>query len=234
MKSFFYQSPDGYCYNSDTIFLFDFLSNFKLKGKVLDVGTGVGVLPVLIAKYFNVKLYAVEVQEIMYKYAKKNFEINNVDVNLFLTDFLEFETENRFDFIVSNPPFYKVDKHKSPNRSLAIARYEEFLPLEKFIKRVSSLLTPRGYFIFCYDAFYTDEILELLRVNKIKPEFIKFVHPKANSEANLVMITSRKSSRSVCKILPPLIVFDSNNNYTQEARDIFFKTNTHSFKAFYD
>ncbi len=234
MKSFFYQSPNGYCYNSDTIFLFDFISDFKLRGNVLDIGTGVGILPVLIDKFFDVNLYAIEIQDVMYKYAKKNFEINSVDVKLILDDFLNYTTDIKFDFIVSNPPFYKVDQNKSPNKTLAIARYEEYLPLEKLIKRVSSLLMPRGYFIFCYDASYTDEILELLRLNKINPEYIKFVHPKANSEANLVMIASRKSSRSVCKILPPLIVFDNQNRYTQQAKDAFLKTNTHSFKAFYD
>jgi len=234
LKTFLYQSPDGYCYNSDTIFLFDFISTFKLKGKVLDVGTGVGILPLLIGKYFNVELWAVEKQEIMYKYAKKNSQINKIDINLLNVDFLDFQTDEKFDYVISNPPFYKVDKNKSKNRCISIARYEENLPIEEFVKKVSKIITPKGYFALCYDASYSDELLSILRKYKFQPEFVKFVHPKANSEANIVIIMSRRNSKSICKVLPPLIVFDSNNNYTKIAKEAFLKANTHSIKAFYD
>jgi len=234
VKVFLYQSPNGYCYNSDTIFLFDFLSQFKLKGKILDVGTGVGVLATLIGKYFSSNIWAVEKQEIMYKYAKKNFEVNNIDVNLIKGDFLDFYTDEKFDFVVSNPPFYKVDKNKSKNECISIARYEENLPLEQFIQKVSKIVTPKGYFGLCYDASHTDEVLSLLKKYKFQPEFIRFVHPKAENEANIVMIMARRNSRAVCRVLAPLIVFNRNNSYTKTAKKAFLKANTHSIKAFYD
>ena len=232
-KRFLYQSPNGYCYNSDSIFLYAFARNFKIKGKVLDIGCGVGILSLLLAKEFDAKYYAVEIQEEMSFYAKKNFEINKIDIDLSNIDFKEYK-EKDFDFIISNPPFYKVDNNQSPNISKNIARYEHHLPLELLIKKSSKLLKPKGYFIFCYDAWQIDDILILLKTYKLQPEFIKFLHPKANKEAKIVMIAARKASRAKCKILPPLIVFKENGEYTKEAKDAFKIANTHSIKAIRD
>ncbi len=231
MKSLFYQSAKGYCYNSDSIFLYRFARDFKIKGNVLDIGCGVGVLSILLAKDFKAKFYAVEKQEMMYKYALKNFDVNRVNVDIKNCDFKDYNIDIKFDFIISNPPFYKVDRHQSPNISKNIARYEHHLPLNLLITKVSKLLKPKGYFIFCYDASYLDEILLNLKNNSLQAEFIKFVHSKANKEAKIVMITARKSSNSVCKVLAPLIVFNDNNEYTNEAKEAFKLADTYSIKA---
>ena len=232
-QRFLYQSPNGYCYNSDSIFLYSFIREFKIKGKVLDIGCGVGILTLLLAKEFDAKYYAVEKQEEMSFYAKKNFEINKVSVNLSNIDFKDYK-EQDFDFIISNPPFYKVDNNQSPNISKNIARYEHHLPLELLIKKSAKLLKPKGYFIFCYDAWQIDDILSLLKLYKLQPEFIRFLHPKANKEAKIVMIAARKASKAKSKVLAPLIVFNSDGSYTKEAKDAFKAANTHSIKAVRD
>ncbi len=231
MKLFLYQSPNGYCYNSDSIFLYAFAREFKIRGNVLDIGCGVGVLTALLAKDFKATFYAVEKQEQMFFYAKKNFEINSIKVDIKNIDFKDYKAEIAFDYIISNPPFYRVDRHQSPNISKNIARYEHHLPLELLISKVSKLLKPRGYFIFCYDASLLDDILVELKRASMSAEFIKFVHPKANKEAKIVMITARKGSNSRCKVLPPLIVFNSSNEYSKEAKEAFLIANTHSIKA---
>ncbi len=234
MKIFLYQSPNGYCYNSDSIFLYKFAREFKISGNVLDIGCGVGVLSLLLAKDFKANFYAVEKQKQMYLFAKKNFEINKFNINLQNCDFNSVKFNVQFDYIISNPPFYKVDKHQSPNESKNIARYEHHLPLDILIKKSAKLLKPRGYFIFCYDAWQTDSVISKLNSYNLTPEFIKFVHPKANKEAKIVIIAARKSSKARSKILPPLIVFDSNRNYTKEAKEAFKIANTHSIKGVYE
>jgi tRNA1(Val) A37 N6-methylase TrmN6 len=231
MKVFLYQSPNGYCYNSDSIFLYNFAREFKLKGNILDIGCGVGTLTALLAKDFKANFYCVEKQTQMYLYAKKNFQINKIKAKITNCDFKDYKSDIKFDFIISNPPFYRVDRHQSPNISKNIARYEHHLPLNLLISKSSKLLKPKGYFIFCYDASLLDEILVELKRASLSAEFLKFVHPKANKEAKIVMITARNGSKSRCKVLEPLIVFNSNNEYNIKAKEAFKNANTHSIKA---
>ena len=231
MKLFLYQSPDGYCYNSDSIFLYAFAKEFNICGNVLDIGCGVGVLTSLLAKDFKANYYAVEKQEQMYNYAVKNFEINGLSVNIEKNTLQEYKADVAFDFIISNPPFYKVDNNQSPNVSKNIARYEHHLPLSLLIKKSAKMLKARAYFIFCYDAWQIDDIMYELKGCNLQPEFVKFVHPKASKEAKIVMIVARKGSKAKCKIMPPLIVFNEDGAYTQEAERAFKDANTHSIKA---
>jgi len=149
-------------------------------------------------------------------------------------EFQEYKSDVNFDFIISNPPFYKVDKNQSPNLSKNTARYEHHLPLSVLISKASKLLKQRGYFIFCYDAWQLDEIMKELKSANLQPEFIRFVHPKADKEAKIVMIAARKASNARCKVMTPLIVFDSNGNYCLEAKNAFKDANTHSIKALND
>ena len=231
MKLYLYQAPDGYCYNSDSIFLYSFIKMFPIKGRVLDIGCGVGVLSLLLAKSYKAEFFAVEKQESMLFYAQKNSQVNKQELTISHCDFQEFQSQEQFDYIVSNPPFYSVDQNQSPNISKNIARYCHHLPLELLIEKSSKLLKPRGYFIFCYDASQLDLLLIHLKRSKMQAEFLKFVHPKANKEAKIVMIAARKSSNARCRILPPLITFNSDGTYTKEAENAFKEANTHSIKA---
>ena len=234
MKLFLYQSPNGYCYNSDSIFLYAFAREFKIKGNVLDIGCGVGILTLLLAKEFKANYHIIEKQQEMYNYACHNFKINGFSVDATLGTLQEYKPGIQFDFIISNPPFYKVDNNQSPNISKNIARYEHHLPLKTLIEKSSKLLKNRGYFIFCYDAWQSDDIFLELKSHNLQPEFVKFVHPKANKEAKIVMIAARKGSKAKCKILPPLIVFNEKAEYMPEAKEAFARANTHSIKAIRD
>jgi len=231
---FLYQPTKGYAYNSDSIFLYDFISIFKPKGKLLDVGCGVGIISLLLSRDFNIETSIIDKQEIMLQYAKKNYNINNIQVKAYLGDFINYEIEERFDFVISNPPFYNSDVIQSENRHLNIARYAHHLPIDELIKKVKSILKPKGRFVFCYDAKQIDNILYNLIKNKINPEVLRFVHSKVDRNSKLVMICARLNSKSMLKILPPLIVFDKNNNYNREAKNAFLRASTNSIKGDYD
>ena len=143
-----YQPQSGYCYNSDTIFLYDFIRRFSIKGEVLDVGTGSGILALLIKRDFDANVSAVELQEEFVKYAKINAKANGLDIHIYFGNFLHMVFDKRFDFIVSNPPFYHQNVIRAKEKMVDIARYSGYLPIEDFFKKVAALLKPRGGFLF--------------------------------------------------------------------------------------
>ena len=230
---YLYQPTKGYAYNSDSIFLYDFISGFQPKGLLLDVGCGVGIVSLLLSRDFNISTTVIDKQKSMLMYAKHNYEINNLEVDAYLGDFIEFSEEKKFDFVVSNPPFYDSAVIQSENEHLNIARYAHHLPILEFIAKVKRVLRPRGRFIFCYDAKQVDRLLYALKENKINPEVLRFVHSKIDRESKLVMVSARMNSKSLTKIMPPLIVFDEKSTYMKEPREAFLKAKTQSIKGDY-
>ncbi len=229
---FLYQPTSGYCYNSDSIFLYDFISAFKPKGKLLDVGCGVGIISLLLSRDFNIEPTIIDKQEKMLHYAQHNYALNDLEVESYLGDFTkDIVTEQRYDYIISNPPFYDSNTTQSKDTHLNTARYAHHLPIESFIRRVKTFLKPKGWFIFCYDARQLDALLYHLKINGINPEKIQFVHSKIDRESKLVMIAARNNSRSMTQILPPFVVFDSKSVYMPQAREAFNKANTYSIKG---
>jgi tRNA1(Val) A37 N6-methylase TrmN6 len=225
-----YQPPSGYCYNSDTIFLYDFIKRFPIKGEVLDVGTGSGILALLIKRDFKANVSAVELQEEFVKYAKINAKANKLDIRIYFGNFLHLVFDKRFDFIVSNPPFYHKDVIRAKEKMVDIARYSGYLPMEDFFKKVSTLLKPRGGFIFCYDAKQIQNVLSTLADHKLTVEALRLVHPKKEKEATLAMFYARKSSKSLCRIVEPLVVFEGAE-YAKHTQQIFKEVGVHSIKC---
>ncbi len=232
-----YQPINGYCYNSDTHFLYNFvyenLKKYKnIRGELLDIGSGSGILGLLLAReYSKLNLNQCEIQDMFQFFSTKNAQTNKLNATLYKGSFDKVEFDKKFDICVSNPPFYHNDVIKSENESLRIARYNDSLPLEQFIKKVSTVLTSEGKFFFCYDVKQINEILILLNKYKFNLEALQFVHPKVSKDATLILVYAKKNSKSLTKIFNPLIVFENNNDFTQEVQNIYEKSSTYSIKV---
>lgn len=232
-----YQPINGYCYNSDTHFLFNFicenLKKFKnIKGEVLDIGSGSGILGLLLANRFQkLLLNQCEIQKMFQFFSTKNAQINNIDSILYKGSFDSILFDKKFDLCVSNPPFYHGNVIKSENQSLKIARYNDSLPLENFIKKSSEILKSEGKFFFCYDCKQINQIILLLGKFRFNIEALQFVYPKRDKDSTLVLVYARKNSKSLTKICNPLIVFDKDNNFSQEVNDIYKESSTYSIKV---
>ncbi|WP_345991955.1 methyltransferase [Sulfurimonas sp. HSL-1716] len=226
-----YQPESGYCYNSDSLYLYKFIDSFHPRGRMLDVGAGCGVVGLLVARdNQKVELHAVEKQEIFVKYAEKNAKANEINYNIHHMDFLEYEDEKGFDYIISNPPFYHEGASKSEDEMLYHARYNVNLPLKQFFGRVAKLLTPKGHFIFCYDAKQFAIICALLSEAKLRVVDVQFVHSKIDRSASLVMLHVRKNSKSLLNVLPPFIAFDGDR-FSKASESVYEKAGTNSIKC---
>ena len=232
-----YQPQNGYCYNSDTHFLFNFicknLQTFKnIKGELLDIGSGSGILGLLVARDFKkLNLNQVEIQEEFAFLSQKNATINNIKSELYKGSFLDLKFNKQFDYIVSNPPFYPSCVVQSGNENIKIARYNDNLPLKQFITKASKLLTSKGQFFFCYDVKLLNDIIRFCDEAKLNIEYLQFLHPKQTKEASLVMVMARKSSKSMMKILSPAIMFDENGEFNKATTEIYTLCSTHSVKC---
>jgi tRNA1(Val) A37 N6-methylase TrmN6 len=233
---FLYQPIDGYCYNSDTHILYDFIEN-SLKqslnphGELLDIGSGSGILGLLIAKEFaKIHLAQCEIQEEMIFLSNHNAKINAIQNKMYEGDFLRVDFDKNFDIVVSNPPFYHKDVNKSKNDNINYARYNDHLPLEQLIQKVSAILSNKGKFFFCYDAKQLQEIMLLLNRCNFGIESLRFAYSKKCKDANIVLIYARKNSKSLMRIKPPLIMFEGEE-FSPDIKAIYQKVHTHSIKC---
>ncbi|KPH54387.1 tRNA1(Val) (adenine(37)-N6)-methyltransferase [Helicobacter pullorum] len=227
-----YQPKDGYCYNSDTLFLYDFALNFlKKHQKILEVGSGSGVLGMLCARDVEIDLMMIEKNPKMWELCQQNLRVNKIKAELLSGDFLQYDfLDLKFDCILSNPPFYHNGVIKSVNNDICMARYEENLPFEAMVQKINILLKPQGEFIFCYDCRESFKVFGILFKYKIRPITICYVHPKEDKEATLLLCRAKKDSKSQMRILPPIFTHNANG-FTKKVQEIYKRANTWSIKC---
>ena len=231
-----YQPMNGYCYNSDTHFLYNFIINnlkiFKnVRGELLDIGSGSGILGLLVSRDLEkLNLNQCEVQDKFEILSNINSKNNKIANTLYKGKYQEITFDKEFDICVSNPPFYHSSVVKSENENIKIARYNDSLPLEDFISKTAKILNQNGKFFFCYDVKQINDIIILLNKYKFNLEALQFLHPKKGKDATLVMVYARRNSKSLSRVIDPLYVFNGSE-FTKEALDIYEKCSTHSIKV---
>lgn len=224
-----YQYKNAYRYNSDTIFLYDFIEHCA--GGLLEVGSGSGILGLLLKRDFpSLNLTQIDIQEANLALNTKNANINHLNSDIICENFLDYKTELKFDMIVSNPPYFEANLQRSSNIHLDISKNNQNLPLEDFIKKSNSLLKPKGRLIFCYDVAQISKIIYFLQKYKLNLEKICFVYAKKDKNSHLILIETKKSSKNLAKILPPIYINGKNNQFSKMATKIFKKANTKSYE----
>ena len=194
------------------------------------MGSGCGVLGLLVARDNKVQAEGVDKQWAFCQYTQKNAEVNDINYVMHQSDFLALEDEKDYDVIISNPPFYHEGSSKSGNEMRHTARYNVHLPMADFFKKVANLLSSRGHFIFCYDPQQFQTICAELAKVKLTIETVQFIHPKVDRKASLVMVQARKGSKSLMKVREPFITFDEDE-FSAPTQAIYKKARTHSIKC---
>ena len=207
------QNKDGFCFGIDSVLLSDFAKNIKKDSMVLDLGTGTGIIPILLCGKTKLKkVTGIELQEEVAKMAKKSIKLNKIYEN------------QTFDVIVSNPPYKKKDTGiTNENEKKIISRHEISASLEDFIKISKDLLKDKGEFYMVHRPERLVDIFELMRKYKIEPKILKMVYSYKNKEPKLILIKGVKNAKPFLKVESNLYIYEDTGKYTKEILKIYNK-----------
>ena len=224
------QRNDGFCFGIDSVLLSDFAKNIKNNSNVLDLGTGTGILGVLLcAKTKLKKIIGIEIQSQIADMAKRTVELNGLTerfeiINCDIKNLENVLPANYYDAIVTNPPYKKINSGIiNENEIKLISRHEIKADLSDFIKISFKLLKDKGTIYMVHRSERLADIMYEMRKNKIEPKRIKFVHSNELSESKLVLIEGVKNGKSFLKVGRPLYVYKQDGSYTDEILEIYGK-----------
>ena len=224
------QNEKGFCFGMDSVLLSDFAKNMKNNSTVLDLGTGTGIIPILLCGKTNLKkVIGIEIQQDVANMAKRSSQLNNLQdrfevVNTNIIDLKNIYEKQSFDVIVTNPPYKKENTGiTNENEAKLISRHEITANLEDFISISKDLLKDKGEFYMVHRPERLVDILSLMRKYKIEPKILKFVSPNKNKEPNLILIKGIKNANSFLKVEKNLYVYNEEGKYTNEILKIYNK-----------
>ena len=224
------QNKTGFCFGIDSVLLSDFAKDIKKDSKVLDLGTGTGIIATLLCGKTKLKeITGIEIQKEVYKMAEKSIRLNSLEkrFKIINTDILNLNNifeKNTFDAIVTNPPYKQKDTGiKNEENKKIISRHETTATLEDFIKISKDLLKDKGEFYMVHRPERLVDILNIMRKYKIEPKVLRFIYSKKDSEPKLILIKGIKNAKPFLKILNNLYIYKENGEYTEEINKIYNK-----------
>ena len=221
------QRKGTFCFGMDAVLLSGF-AVVKPGEKVLDLGTGTGIIPILLeAKTKGKHFTGLEIQEESADMARRSVKYNHLEekVEIVTGDIKEAGSRfalASFDVVTSNPP-YMNDAHgiKNLGDAKAIARHEVLCTLDDVVREGTRVLKPGGRFYMVHRPRRLIEILQTMKQYGLEPKRMKFVHPYKDRKANMVLIEAVRGGGALMKVEAPVIVFDENGEYSQEIRTTY-------------
>ncbi len=224
------QDKDGFCFGIDSVLLSDFAKEIRSKSIVLDLGTGNGVLGILLCGKTNLsKIYGVEIQEDIANIAQKSINLNQLNnrfeiINDNIKNLNSYFKNDSIDAIISNPPYKKDNSGlKNESQKKLIARHEITANLEDFISVSSKLLKSNGSLYMVHRPERLADLFYLLKKYKLEPKKLRFVQSFTNSKPKFFLIKATKNANSFLNVEQPLIIYNSDGNYTDEILKIYNK-----------
>lgn len=224
------QSKDGFCFGMDSVLLSDFAKEIKPRKTILDMGTGTGILGILLcAKTQETKIVGVEIQEEVADMTQRSVKLNDLEDRFTIIcqdikNLSKIYEAGSFDAIVTNPPYKKRGTGGiNENEKKLISRHEITADLENFIEIASYLLKDQGSIYIVHRPERLFDIFNCLHKYKIEPKNLKFVYPNYNKEPNLILIKATKNAKPFLKVEKPIYVYKEDGNYTEEILKIYNK-----------
>ena len=221
------QNPKAFCFGMDAVLLSGF-ARVRDGGTVLDMGTGTGIIPILLeAKTGASHLTGLEIQADSADMARRSVALNGLEEKI---DIVEGDIREAaglfpaasFDVVTCNPP-YMAGGHglANPEAPKAIARHEVKCTFEDVASQAARLLKPGGNFYLVHRPFRLAEIMVTLSRYKLEPKRMQLVYPFVDKEPNMVLLEANRGGRSRMSVEKPLIVYREPGIYTDEIYDIY-------------
>ncbi len=217
------QSRHGYRFSIDALLLAHQVRFRKGDRRVVDFGTGCGILPLLLAcRHAELDLCGIEIQPELAGLARENVRANGMTdrIRIIEADLQAVSPQQlgyAADVIVSNPPFRKAAAGRiNPNTVRALARHEIALTLEGLLHAVRRILKTGGYFWMIYSAQRLPELIGSMQRLHIEPKFMRMIHSRINSDAKLVLMAGVKAAQAGLAVGPPLVICRDEARYSEE------------------
>lgn len=221
------QHPGRFCFGMDAVLLSSF-AKVKKNERALDLGTGTGILPILLeAKNEGCHYAGLEIQEESAQMARRSVEHNQLQekIDIVCGDIKEASKifgAASFEVITTNPP-YMIGDHglKNEKEALYIARHEALCTLDDILRESAKILKPKGRFYMVHRPFRLPEILMKMAMAGIEPKRMRLVHPQVDKEPNMVLVEGLRGGKPRMQVEPPLIVYQQNGEYTEELLEAY-------------
>lgn len=221
------QKTDGFCFGMDAVLLSGFAS-VKPGETALDLGTGTGIIPILLsAKTEGKHFTGLEIQRDIMEMAARSVSFNGLEEKI---DIIEGDIKEAsgifgaasFDVVTSNPP-YMNDAHglKNPGDRKAVSRHEVLCTLDDVIREGTKVLKPGGRFYMVHRPHRLIEIINTMTKYRLEPKRMKFVHPFIGKDANMVLIEAVRGGGAWLKLEAPIVVYKAPGIYSDEIYDIY-------------
>lgn len=218
------QPKNGYRFSIDSVLLAAHV-DIGSEDRVLDLGTGCGVIPLILAhRYPQNRFYGIEIQEPLLKAAQDNVVSNRMQdtVDIFQMDIKAVNRKSirePIHVVVTNPPYRSIGSGRiNPDSQRAVARHEIKVKLADIIQAADRMLELTGRLIMVYPSQRLGELLTMMQTSRMEPKYLRMIHSRRTSEANRVLVLGIKGARPGLKIAPPLFVYDADGNYTREVQ----------------
>lgn len=222
-----FQHPGRFCFGMDAVLLSGFV-RIKPGAEVLDLGTGTGIIPILLAAKTKAQHFtALEIQEESVDMARRSVAVNGLSekIEVLFGDIRDAGARFGaavFDVVTTNPP-YMISKHGLANPELpkAIARHEVLCTLEDVVREAAYVLKPGGSFFMVHRPFRLAEIIRCLSVHGLELKRMQMVHPYVDKEPNMVLLEANRGGKPRVTVEPPLIVFKEPGVYHEDITGIY-------------
>ena len=224
------QNKEGFCFGIDAVLLSDFAKNIKKDSKVLDLGTGTGIISILLCEKTKLKkITGVEVQKEVYDMACRSAKLNNLEdkfevINENILNLENIFENSSFDVIVTNPPYKKQNTGIiNDDEKKLISRHEVLANLEDFIRVSNKLLKDKGEFYMVHRPERLVDIFDLMRKYKIEPKEARLVFSNEKTSPKMVLVKGVKNGGEYLKFRENLYVYKDDGSYTDEILKIYNK-----------